>query len=67
MDDSPDGQILELKKKFEGKEVHVFTTNGANLRGKAHFEGSWVYLKEPPPSKKSAMCNLCHVISITKG
>lgn len=67
MDDSPEGQVLELKRKFEGKEVHVFTTNGANLRGRAHFDGSWVYVKEPPPSRKSAMCNLCHVISITKG
>lgn len=67
MEDTPDRQTLELVKKFEGKEVHVFTTNGANLRGKAHFAGNWVYVKEPHPSGKSVMCNLDHVISITKG
>lgn len=67
MEDTPDRQALELAKKFEGKEVHVFTTNGVNLRGKAHFAGGWVYVKEPYPSGKSVMCNLAHVISITKG
>lgn len=71
MDDKPASQItsqaLTLQKQFEGKEVHVFTVNGANLRGKAHFEGNWVHVKEPPPSRKAVICNLNHVISITKG
>lgn len=67
MDDQQNSQISELAKKFEGKEVHVFTVNGANLRGRAHFEGEWVYVKGVAISGKSAMCNLNHVISITRG
>lgn len=71
MDDKPVSQIssqaLALKKQFEGKGVRVFTTNGANLHGKAHFEGNWVFVEEPHPSRKAVSCNLRHVISITKG
>ena len=55
-----------LVEKYDGKRVHAFLTNGAVVCGTAHFHGgNWVDV-ENTESKKSAMCNLLHSVSINR-
>ena len=54
-----------LAEKFEGKEVRVYLANGAILSGRITFKDGWVEVTEVR-SGKSSLCNLNHVISISR-
>lgn len=54
-----------LAEKFEGREVRVYLANGAILSGRIAFKDGWVEVTEAR-SGKSSLCNLNHVISISR-
>jgi hypothetical protein len=61
----PAGPSKELVKRYEGQRVRVFLASGAIVSGDAHFDGNWVDVPNAL-SRKSALCNLGHAVSITK-
>ena len=54
-----------MAEKFEGKEVRVYLANGAILSGRITFKDGWLEVTEVR-SGKSSLCNLNHVISISR-
>ena len=55
----------DMVTSYEGSEVRTFLVNGVSVSGNAHFDGNWAQI-ENPQTKKVALCNLSHVVSITK-
>ena len=58
----PPATIVE---KYEGQRIRVFLENGVIVTGDAHFDGNWADVVNNM-TRKSALCNMSKVVSITR-
>ena len=55
----------DLVKKYQGKRVRIFLETGTIVSGDVQFDGHWADVNNQQ-ARKSALCNMSHVVSITK-
>ena len=57
--------FMTLTRKYDGQKIRVYLYNDRSVYGKAQFENGWVEVSDER-TNRSALCNLRHVMSITK-
>lgn len=62
--DLDSSQFTYLLHKYAGKQISVYCSNGSRFTGTGEFAPGWVSVSRE--GTQEALCNLEHVVAITK-